>query len=172
MVKLIQTRFIIEGVRFEKEQLRDNNFWLVDNEILLKEIDNKLSAFVVSKQDDSFVANEEDYQKIGDDEEKKRLADDKWKALEEDAIHKIQSYIRLFPVLTKKTPEIVYSGSRQIASIDYTGRPRFSVVSSRVITTGLTINDAFLNKTKGLNKDIKELHERLTFLDTASKYYY
>lgn len=64
MVKLIQTRFIIEGVRFEKEQLRDNNFWLVDNEILLKEIDNKLSAFVVSKQDDSFVANEEDYQKL------------------------------------------------------------------------------------------------------------
>jgi hypothetical protein len=98
MVKLIQTRFIIEGIRLEKG-LQDNNFWLIDNEILLKEIDNKLSAFVVSERTNSIAANKEDYCKVGDDKEKKKKADDEWRNLEEDTNLKIQSYIGLYPVL-------------------------------------------------------------------------
>jgi hypothetical protein len=164
MTKFIQTRFIINGINIQKDQLQNNEFWLVDNELILKTVGNELSAFVVSKEE--VRRSKED-----DDGKKKNLAKVR-KRLEEGAKEKILQYVSLCALLTNKTPTLRPSGSREISSINNVGKAPFSVERSIVIEPGLTLTKSFLDESKTLYHEIDVLHKNFSALNNANKFYY
>ena len=71
--KLFQTRLIIHGFFIPGNELKNDQIWLKRNEILLKQIDRELSAFIVSGGKDDYSEHD----------------------AERDAKKKISSYLRL-----------------------------------------------------------------------------
>ena len=148
--ELFRTRFIIKGIFIPKDQLKNNEIWLIPNEILLKQIGQEFSALVVTEVKGKYSE----------------------KDIEKAAGKRILPYIRLLSLLTWATPTLELGGTRTLKSRDMIGEEPYPVNKSVRLRNRLRVSKGFLQSSEKLNLQISELNMRFSFLETASSYSY
>lgn len=138
-MKAFQTRFILDGIF-----IRDNQLWLIDNEILLKQNEREFSAFVLTQG--------EIYS-------------------EDDAKKKIIPFLTSSSIFIHKQSNLQVSGHNEINSINDLGK-NLTVTTSYHIGTRTGLNKDMVLNIKCLCEKIIELNEKFFFLENASIFFY
>src|SRR5687768_431599 len=143
-MKLFQTHFIFYDIFIPHNQLANNQFWLIKNEILLKQFDRQFSAFVLTTG--------EYYS-------------------EEIAKKKIFPFLTSSAFLIHKTTNLQISGYNEIKSIKELGK-KIPVGANFHIGTRIGLKKDLLLSIKSFYKVIHELNEQFLFLENGSTFLY